>query len=62
MSQMGDEDVRVTDIAEHAGKSRSWASKYRDILIAEKVIVPTVFGSVRFAVPHMARFVRERRS
>lgn len=62
MSQMGDEDVRVTDVAEHAGKSRSWASKYRDILIAEKVVVPTEFGFVRFAVPHMARFVRERRS
>lgn len=51
---------KVADIADRLGKSRSWANKYREVLIAEKVIVPDDFGYVRFAIPHMARYVAQR--
>lgn len=51
---------KVADIAERAGKSRSWASKYRDVLIAEKVIEPDEFGYVRFAIPHMAEYLASK--
>ncbi len=51
---------KVADIADRLGKSRSWANKYREVLIAEKVIVPDDFGYVRFAIPHMARYVGKR--
>ena len=51
---------KVADIADRLGKSRSWANKYREVLIAEKVIVPDDFGYVKFAIPHMACYVRKR--
>lgn len=49
---------KVADIAERVGKSRSWANKYREVLIAEKMIVPDDFGYVKFAIPHMARYLK----
>lgn len=51
---------KVADIAERLGKSRSWANKYREVLIAEKVIAPDDFGYVKFVIPHMARYVGKR--
>lgn len=51
---------KVADIADRLGKSRSWANKYREVLIAEKVIVPDDLGYVKFAIPHMARYVGKK--
>ena len=58
MAEDDPEPSRVADISERAGKSRSWGNKYRKLLIAEKVIVPDDFGYVRFAIPHLARYVK----
>lgn len=57
MVEDGARPTLVADVAERVGKSRSWANKYREVLIAEKVIVPDDFGYVRFAIPHMARYL-----
>ncbi|MCI8425395.1 MAG: ATP-binding protein [Adlercreutzia sp.] len=57
MVEDGEGPTLVADVAERVGKSRSWANKYREVLIAEKVIVPDDFGYVRFAIPHMARYL-----
>lgn len=51
---------KVAEIADRLGKSRSWANKYREVLIAERVIVPDTLGYVKFAIPHMARYVATR--
>lgn len=51
---------KVAEIAERVGKSRSWANKYREVLITEKVIEPDDFGYVRFAIPHLARYIKEQ--
>ncbi len=60
MAEDGPEPSKVSDVAERAGKSRSWANKYRELLIAERVIEPADFGYVRFAIPHMAEWVKGR--
>ncbi len=58
MAEDDSEASRVADVAGRLGKSRSWGNKYREVLIAEKVIAPDDFGYVKFAIPHMAHYVR----
>ncbi|WP_296009168.1 AAA family ATPase [uncultured Adlercreutzia sp.] len=61
MAEDGEGPTLVADVAQRAGKSRSWANKYREVLIAEKVIVPADFGYVRFAIPHLAKYLENAR-
>lgn len=50
--------TQVGDIAERARRSRSWVSKYRAILIKDKLIRATGHGQVEFAVPHLGQYLR----
>lgn len=51
---------KVADIAKRVGKSRSWGNKYREMLIAERVIEPADYGHVKFAIPHFAEYLKQR--
>lgn len=52
------EASEMSDIARRAGKSRSWASKYRASLIRENVIVPAGRGRVAFGIPHLGEYLQ----
>lgn len=60
MAQDADCPSRMADIAQRAGRTPSWASKYRASLIREHVIEPAGFGLVKFASPHMGQFIRDQ--
>ncbi len=50
---------KMSDIAERARRTASWASKYRATLIREHVIESAGFGLVRFVPPHLGEYIRE---
>jgi hypothetical protein len=58
MAQDSPNPTRVADIAERARRSRSWADKYRAVLIEDKLIRPADHGYVEFAVPHLGEYLR----
>jgi hypothetical protein len=58
MAQDSPNPTRVADIAERTRRSRSWADKYRAILIEDKLIRPADHGYVEFAVPHLGEYLR----
>jgi len=60
MAEDGPEPSKVADIGERAGKSSSWANKYRELLIAERFVEQTDYGYVRFTIPHMAQYLSHR--
>ena len=50
--------TRIGDVVERTRRSRSWVSKYRAILIKDKLIRPAGHGQVEFAVPHLGEYLR----
>ena len=50
--------TQIGDVVERARRSRSWVSKYRAILIKDKLIRPAGHGQVEFAVPHLGEYLR----
>lgn len=48
----------MSGIAEYAGKSASWASKYRAILIRRGLVRSTRHGYVEFALPHFGQYLQ----
>lgn len=60
---MSADDPQPTEMSALPGRTRrtsSWASKYRASLIREQVIEPAGYGRVRFAVPHLGEYIREK--
>lgn len=51
---------RPAEIAERLGHSRSWANKYRQVLMNEMVIKSAGHGYVEFAIPYMSDWLRRR--
>ncbi len=58
MAEDGDGPSKVSDIAERANRTASWAAKYRASLIREHVIEPAGYGLVRFSTPHLGDYLR----
>ena len=54
------EPARTSDIGARVRRSSSWVSKYRASLIKEQVIEPAGYGMVRFAVPHLGDYLKNR--
>ena len=52
--------TRMADIIERCDRTQSWASKYRASLIRERVIEAAGYGLVRFAVPMLGEYIRDR--
>ena len=52
--------TRMADIIERCDRTQSWASKYRASLIRERVIEAAGYGLVRFTVPMLGAYVRDR--
>lgn len=50
--------TQVGDIADRTRRSRSWVSKYRAILIKDKLIRPAGHGQLEFAVPHLGQYLQ----
>lgn len=48
---------RVSDVGARAGKSLSWANKYRASLISDQVLAAGGRGLVRLAIPHMGEYL-----
>ncbi len=57
MAQDWPEPASVCDVAVRAGKSRSWASKYRESLIRAHVIEGLGDGRVAFAIPYLGDYL-----
>lgn len=51
------EPASVREVARRAGKSRSWASKYRESLIRANVIEGLGDGRVAFAIPYLGEYL-----
>ena len=51
---------RLSDVAERAQKSESWADKYRISLIRAQVVISAGPGKVAYAVPHFGEWITER--
>ena len=51
---------RVSKISERLGKSRSWANKYRELLIREKLVRSAGHGLIEFAIPNMGNYLAQR--
>ena len=49
-----------SDIIERCDRTQSWASKYRASLIRERVIEAAGYGFVRFTVPMLGDYIRDR--
>ena len=60
MAQDGPSPSRTADIADRAGRSRSWVNKYRSILIGERMIRPAGRGLIEFTVPHFGDYLRSK--
>lgn len=58
MAAISVDGAEVDGIAMKAGKSSSWASKYRRTLIDAQVIEPDGRGRVKFAIPHLGEYLR----
>ena len=54
------EPARVSDVAQRAQKSASWAGKYRASLIKERVIEDAGYGLVHLVTPHFADYLKKR--
>lgn len=52
--------TRMADVIERCDRTQSWASKYRASLIRERVIEAAGYGLVRFTVPMLGEYVRDR--
>lgn len=52
--------TRMADIIERCDRTQSWASKYRASLIRERVVEAAGYGLVRFAVPMLGEYIRDR--
>lgn len=52
--------TRMADIIERCDRTQSWASKYRASLIRERVIETAGYGLVRFTVPMLGAYIRDR--
>ena len=50
--------TQVGDIADRTRRSRSWVSKYRALLIKDKLIRPAGHGQLEFAVPHLGQYLQ----
>ena len=55
-----DKPTRMADIIERCDRTQSWASKYRASLIRERVIEAAGYGLVRFTVPMLGEYIRDR--
>ena len=55
-----DKPTRMADIIERCDRTQSWASKYRASLIRERVIEAAGYGLVRFPVPMLGAYIRDR--
>lgn len=50
----------MSAIAQRTRRTPSWASKYRASLILEQIIEPAGHGFVKFSVPHLGEYIREK--
>lgn len=57
MAQDTPNPTRVGDIAGRTHRSRSWVSKYRAILIKNRLIRQSSHGQLEFAVPHLGEYL-----
>ncbi len=57
MAQDWPHPSKVSDVAKRAGKSRSWASKYRESLIRAHMIEPLGDGMVGYAIPYLGDYL-----
>ena len=57
-----DEDgpSQMAEVTKRCDRTQSWASKYRASLIRERVIEPAGYGLVRFVVPLLGEYIREK--
>lgn len=55
-----DKPTRTADIIERCDRTQSWASKYRASLIRERVVEAAGYGLVRFTVPMLGEYIRDR--
>ena len=55
-----DKPTRTADIIERCDRTQSWASKYRASLIRERAIEAAGYGLVRFTVPMLGEYIRDR--
>ena len=60
MAADGGKPTRMADIVERCDRTQSWASKYRASLIRERVIEAAGYGLVRFTVPMLGEYIRDR--
>ncbi len=60
MARDGQGPSQMADIIKRCDRTQSWASKYRASLIRERVIEAAGYGLVRFAVPMLGEYVRDR--
>lgn len=58
MAQDAPAPTQVGDIMERTRRSRSWVSKYRAILIRDRLIRPSGHGQLEFAVPHLGQYLQ----
>lgn len=60
MAQDFPNPTRVGDLMARTHRSRSWVSKYRMILIKDKLIRATGHGELSFAVPHLGEYLQNQ--
>ncbi|KFI50692.1 ATP-binding protein [Bifidobacterium biavatii] len=60
MAQDAPGSTRVADVASRVRRSRSWVSKYRAILIKDRLIRPSGHGELEFAVPHLGEYLKSQ--
>ncbi|OXM99674.1 ATP-binding protein [Bifidobacterium vansinderenii] len=60
MAQDAPESTKVGDIASRTRRSRSWVSKYRAILIKDRLIRPAGHGELEFVVPHLGEYLKQQ--
>ena len=58
MAEDSPNPTQVGDIVDRTCRSRSWVSKYRAILIKDKLIRPAGHGRLEFAVPHLGQYLQ----
>lgn len=60
MARDEDGPSQMAEIIKRCDRTQSWASKYRASLIRERVIEPAGYGLVRFSVPMLGEYIREK--
>ena len=58
MAEDSPNPTQVGNIVDRTRRSRSWVSKYRAILIKDKLIRPAGHGRLEFAVPHLGQYLQ----